>query len=235
VRQVRARKEGPAEDRIHEHLHAADILKAAGEVPWWGVMPLDGGLVMVPEPMLEIPRPAAHSHPVGLGEFVVLEELTVSLLDVPPFECLTQDTAPYSGFGPPIAAADVSESFSRVVEEATHRITEMFGVSPQPDRTGIVVLEELVSRMWREGWDPATSDTNLFVRDFGSVLMSVIHTMAGGEPVFRSTTDLSHASLWWPKDRLEVFPFHKMYRRLTDRTGESLVFFTDALMRKVGA
>jgi hypothetical protein len=79
------------------------------------------------------------------------------------------------------------------------------------------VLEEFFSRMWREGWDPATSDVNLFVRDLGSVFMSMILTMAGGEPVFRSMTDLSHASLWWKKNRLEVFPFHKTYRRLTDQ------------------
>jgi hypothetical protein len=166
--------------------------------------------------------------------FVVLEEPTVSLLDVPPFESLTQDTAPYSGFGPLVAAADVSEGFSNVVEEATRRITETFGVTPQPDRTGVAVLEELVSRMWREGWDPATSDVNLFVRDFGSVFMSALLAMAGGEPVFRSTTDLSHASLWWHRHRLEIFPFHKMYRRLTDQTGESLVFFADALLKKLG-
>jgi hypothetical protein len=158
----------------------------------------------------------------------------MSLLDVPPFESLTKDTAPYSGFGPSLDAGDVSDNFSQVVEEATGRISEMFGVRPQPDRTGIAVLEELVSRMWREGWDPATSDVNLFVRDFGSVLMSIIHTMADGELVFRSTTDLSHASLWWQKKRLEVFPFHKMYRRLTDEAGESLVLFVDGLTRRLG-
>jgi hypothetical protein len=65
--------------------------------------------------------------------------------------------------------------------------------------------------------------------------MSILQTVADGDPVFRSKTDLSHASLWWPKQRLEVFPLHKMYRRFTDQDGESLVFFVDSLHRRVGA
>lgn len=157
----------------------------------------------------------------------------MSLLEVPPFDSLTQGTTPYSGFGPLVLGPDAAENFSRVIKEASVRISEMLGVSPPPDRTGIAALEKLASRMWREGWDPESADVNLFVRDFGSVFMSIIQAMTTGEPVFRSKTDLSHASLWWPKKRLEVFPFHKMYRRLTDRDGESLVFFLDSLTKKL--
>lgn len=157
----------------------------------------------------------------------------MSLLEVPPFESLTQGTGPYSGFGPLVLEPEAAANFSRVVKEATGRISEMFGVSPPSDRTGIAALEELASRIWREGWDPERADVNLFVRDFGSVLMSITQAMTDGEPVFRSKTDLSHASLWWPKKRLEVFPFHKMYRRLTDQSGESLVFFVDSLAKKL--
>ena len=157
----------------------------------------------------------------------------MSLLEVPPCESLAQGTSPYSGFGPLVSETETIENFSRVVSEASTRISQMFGVSPPADRTGIAALEEVVSGMWSEGWDPETADVNLFVRDFGSLFMSIIQAMNGGEAVFRSKTDLSHASLWWPKKRLEVFPFHKMYRRLTDREGESLVFFVDSLVKKL--
>ena len=65
--------------------------------------------------------------------------------------------------------------------------------------------------------------------------MAAIQDVTGGQAIFRSRTDLSHASLWWPEKRVEVFPFHKMYRRLVDRDGESLVFFVKALVKKMGS
>ncbi len=157
----------------------------------------------------------------------------MSPLEVPPFEALTQGTSPYSGFGPIVNDEETTQNFSRVVSEASARLDEMFGLTPSRDRTGIAALEELVSRIWSEGWDPETADVNLFVRDLGSILMSLTQAIAGGDTVFRSPTDVSHASLWWPNERLEVFPFHKMYRRLVDRDGESLVFFVDGLAKRL--
>jgi hypothetical protein len=143
--------------------------------------------------------------------------LTVSPLAVPAFEALTHGTSPYSGFGPIVSDEETTRNFSRVVSEASARIDEMFGLTPSRDRGGIAALEELVTRIWSEGWDPETADVNLFVRDLGSIFMSTTREIAGGETVSRSRTDVSHASLWWPNRRLEVFPFHKMYRRLIDR------------------
>jgi hypothetical protein len=57
---VCSRKERPSEDWINEQLHADDILKLDANVPWWGVMPLDGGLVLIPEPMMEVIRRASY-------------------------------------------------------------------------------------------------------------------------------------------------------------------------------
>jgi hypothetical protein len=57
---VCTRKDRPSEDWIDEQLDAVDIRKLDQDVPWWGVMPLDGGLVLAPEPMLEVIRPAAY-------------------------------------------------------------------------------------------------------------------------------------------------------------------------------
>jgi hypothetical protein len=140
---------------------------------------------------------------------------------------------PYSGFGPIVGDEETKRRFSRVVADASARISETFEVSPSADQAGVETLEELVSGMWREGWDPETADVNLFVRDLGSLFMSIIQDIAGGEAVFRSQTDLSHASLWWPDKRLEVFPFHKMYRRLLERDGESLAFFVKGLTKRL--
>jgi hypothetical protein len=57
---VCARKERPGEGWISEHPHAAEIRTVGYDAPWWGVMPLDGGLVIVPEAMLEVIRPASY-------------------------------------------------------------------------------------------------------------------------------------------------------------------------------
>ena len=54
------RKQRPPEDWIEEQLNANDIRRLGQDVAWWGVMPLDGGLVLVPEPMLEVIRPATY-------------------------------------------------------------------------------------------------------------------------------------------------------------------------------
>jgi hypothetical protein len=159
----------------------------------------------------------------------------VSLLEIPPFEALTQGTSPYSGFGPLVTDKATAASFDRVVSEAVARISETFGLAASLDEKGVAALEGVVSRMWDEGWDPEARDVNLFVRDLGSAFMAIIQARVGGEAVFRSQTDLSHASLWWPQKRLEVFPFHKMYRRLIERDGESLTFFVEALASKLAS
>jgi hypothetical protein len=132
-----------------------------------------------------------------------------------------------------VSDEETTRNFSRVVSEASARVDEMFGLTPSRDRAGITALEGLVSRIWSEGWDPETADVNLFVRDLGSIFMLITQEIAGGETVFRSKTDVSHASLWWPDKRLEVFPFHKMYRRLVDSDGESLVFFLNGLTKRL--
>jgi hypothetical protein len=57
---VCARKDRPSGDWIDEQLNADDIRKLDANAQWWGVMPMDGGLVLVPEPMLEVIRPASY-------------------------------------------------------------------------------------------------------------------------------------------------------------------------------
>jgi hypothetical protein len=157
----------------------------------------------------------------------------VSSIDVPPFEVLTDVESPYAGFGPAVESDEASSSFAAVVSEAAHRVHEVFGVEPEYSRAGVAALEELISRMWKEGWDPEKAEINLFVRDLGSLFMRAIQAALGGEAIFRSPTDLSHASVWWRAARVEAFPFHRMYKRLSENEGGSLVFFFDSLISRV--
>jgi len=57
---VCSRKDRPPEDWINEQLNADDLRKLDAKAQWWGVMPMDGGLVLVPEPMLDVIRPASY-------------------------------------------------------------------------------------------------------------------------------------------------------------------------------
>ena len=54
------RKERPAESWIRDQENVDDIRRLPGSVSWWSVLPLTGGLVLIPEPMLEVLRPATY-------------------------------------------------------------------------------------------------------------------------------------------------------------------------------
>jgi hypothetical protein len=49
--------------------------------------------------------------------------------------------------------------------------------------------------------------------------------LLGGKLIFRSPGDIVdvHNSILWPG--VEVFPFHKAFKCLTDRDGESMAYF----------
>lgn len=151
--------------------------------------------------------------------------------EIPVPDALSGDKSPYSGFGKPLGV--VPERFAKVVLEARSRIKGTFGASFVDGRRGVKTLEALIADMWSEDWNPAEANINLFVSDFGSVLTDLTQKALGGELIFRSEVDLSHVSIFWPQVRLEAFPFHKVYKRLMARDGESLVFFFDSLVREV--
>lgn len=87
-------------------------------------------------------------------------------------------------------------------------------------------LEGVIEDMWQQGWDPHHGNVDLFVRDFGLILCKSLYSQcSGGSLQFRSQTNLDHTSIWWPAQGIEAFPFHKIYKRLFSRSGESTVFF----------
>ena len=150
----------------------------------------------------------------------------MSFHEVPPFDSLTDQAAPHEGFGDILSCRDITErKFIEGVAEAANRISEVFDVRIGTRLGNVRELDRLIDDMWFEGWTPNDDAINVFATDFGSVLTHLIREAFGGELVFRSDSDLSHLSCWWESERIEVFPFHKTYKRLSSREGESLVFF----------
>jgi hypothetical protein len=159
----------------------------------------------------------------------------VSFHEVPPFDVLAGARLPYGGFGPILRDHQIEERLVVVEAEASRRISDVFGmdVSMGPDR--VASLDKVIQQMWRTGWNPERGDVNLFARDFGSVLFLTLHRELNGELLFRSVTDLSHASVWWSSAAIEAFPFHKTYKALLESHGEGLRFYCNALKAKVAS
>jgi hypothetical protein len=57
------------------------------------------------------------------------------------------------------------------------------------------------------------------------LLIQVTQDLLGGRLIFRSPGDVVdvHNSIFWPG--VEVFPFHKVFKCLTNRDGESMAYF----------
>lgn len=145
---------------------------------------------------------------------------------VPPFDMLTGQQYPYSGFGKAqVHDSQLPNSYLQTVCQARKRTNEIFGINYATTIEDIQAIEKVIAAMWDEAWDPTQADINLFVTDFGCVVTEGLRDSLRGSLVLRSENDLSHASLWFPRNLVEVFPFHATYKRLRWREGQSLVFF----------
>lgn len=163
------------------------------------------------------------------------KERRVLYLDVPPFDVLTSQAVPYTGFGDPLAAAEKQQSgFQQTENRARKRVLEVFNLDLSEAKEFPGSLEAIIAQMWSEGWQPEPGDINLFATDFGCLLTGALRQTLGGQLVFRSPTDLSHLSMWWPKSSVEAFPFHKTYKRLQVAEGDSIAFFARSLTKLVG-
>lgn len=86
-------------------------------------------------------------------------------------------------------------------------------------------LQHIIDGMWSSGWNPQGRNINLFVTDFGLVLVAALREIHGGQLIFRSDSDLSHLSMWWPERNLEIFPFQYVLKCLLHRDGNSIISF----------
>lgn len=154
----------------------------------------------------------------------------MSNLEIPPFDLLKGQNAPFEGFGD-ILPKSLSNNnlLIGLISQATIRIEEDFEIGQGDAIKFVAELENIIDEMWQDGWDPQKGDVNLFTTDFGLILTKTIIDLYGGEFIFRSKTNLNHFSIWWVEKGIEVFPFHKMYKRLIYLSGENLSSFIQGL------
>jgi hypothetical protein len=118
-----------------------------------------------------------------------------------------------------------------VSNEAKRRFVEMF-LGNKKEIT-ISFLEKTIRKMWEEGWTPQKGNINLFATDFGAILTCLLLKRLNGKIVFRSKTDLNNLSIWWEKKKIEVFPFHKMLKRLSSQEGDDIEYFFNQIEQMV--
>jgi hypothetical protein len=158
----------------------------------------------------------------------------LSKIEIPPFDLITGDAIPFDGFGNIIEdKKNVEISFLKVLKEVNDRIRDIFNLDLNCENIDAVKdLENIISQMWLEGWDPEAGNYNLFTRDFGSILAREIKSQLGGEYIFRSRKRLDYMSIFWKEKKVEAFPFFKVLKRLFNKDGESLTYFF-ASLRKI--
>jgi hypothetical protein len=146
------------------------------------------------------------------------------------FDSLVGNEAPYIGFGGPIEELPcVCANFQDIARGAGDRVCKGFGIRFSNLAEVPRVLDGIIHTMWETGWDPESGKIDLFVHDFGVLFAANIKERFGGTQVFRSERDLTHFSLFWPRQRVEAFPFHKMAKCLLHREGEKLEGFVKGL------
>lgn len=150
------------------------------------------------------------------------------------FDLLTGQKESYLGFGNPLPeSSGRSSRFDALVDRAVIRVQEGFSVNLADDSVSATRLDSIISEMRDEGWKPESGNVNLFSTDFGLIVTRTLQRLAGGTLVFRSETDLNHTSIYWPTLGIETFPFHKVYKRLNAKEGESLDTFVRGVIRLV--
>src|SRR5690606_34787898 len=136
------------------------------------------------------------------------------------FDTLKGDDSPFRGFGEPtIYDSHGPSAYEGALETAKASAREYFGIGFQEPSNVIAAIEEAISSMWQTGWDPQTGRVDLFVWHFGILVAEALRIKYRGSFVIRDEQDYLRASLWWPEQEVEAFPFHKTYKRLHDRDG----------------
>jgi len=150
----------------------------------------------------------------------------VSNLKMPPFDLLTAQAEPYTGFGDPLPdSTERIQKFNSVVEGARIRLKEGFALRLNDGSLIPAQLDKIIDDMWGKAWSPKEGNVNLFATDFGLLLTYAINSQLGGNIIFRSDVDVSHLSVWWPERKLEAFPFHHVLKCLLEKNTNSLESF----------
>jgi hypothetical protein len=153
--------------------------------------------------------------------------LSNQIPDFPAFDLLVgRATTPYHGFGGVIwDSSELERKLHADAARVRQEVRDTFGVKLESTSTIPRELDDIVEEMWKTGWDPRVGDLNLFTRTFGLLLIEAALDLLGGKPVFRSPDDdvYIHNSIIWPG--VEAFPFHKVFKCLTEGDGETMAYF----------
>jgi len=139
------------------------------------------------------------------------------------FDLLCGEASPFAGFGfCEIEPSIEVQKFFQAAELSILRVNDTFELLLGSTTRYASELDDLISSMWQDGWNPKEKAFNLFVRDLGLCFTYLMQREIGGQLVFRGGDTLDHLSLWWPDSRVEAFPFHKVAKALSEQHGESL-------------
>jgi hypothetical protein len=139
---------------------------------------------------------------------------------------------PDTRYGEPVIdAAQFVSDFAAGAAHARGKVSSSFK-RPMDDPPGIVAaLEAIIAEMWAQGWTVDPKYFSVFVRDFGLVLASAIQSTHRCQLVYRSDEVLDHVSLWWPGQKLEAFPFHRIAKSLIAPAPGAIDAFVKTLPR----
>jgi len=138
------------------------------------------------------------------------------------FDALSGAEEPTPLLGERVAGPMVEARFEAVVAQARAAVESFFSVKLGDGVQRARALDELVGSLRQSGWEPSAEGTALYTLQFGALLMDAVLRECGGEAVFRSDRDLTHASVFFRATRVELFPFHKAFKAVARKQGEPL-------------
>lgn len=137
-------------------------------------------------------------------------------------------------YGPPARGDRQQLTFDREMAELGDKmiveVTALFddqGIDLDYSEESLDELEVLIGELWHG--EPIEEEAlEAIVANWGAYLGLTILQNIGGEWTFRK--DLEHASIHFPRTGMEIFPMHKVRRRLVLGPQESLVDFYEDLI-----
>jgi hypothetical protein len=154
----------------------------------------------------------------------------LSIRDIPDFPAFDMRsgtaTTPSHAFGEVIPdSTELEQLLQAYAAQVRSEVRETFHARLENSTSTPKELDNIIERMRETGWDPRVGDLGLFTATFGTLLTQVTQDLLGGRLIFRAPGDIVdvHNSILWPG--VEVFPFHKAFKCLTNPDGESMAYF----------
>ena len=143
-------------------------------------------------------------------------------------------------FGAPVTSQAENLAFEREMAELTDKMVLEVGAMFDEDpidldfsQESLEELDKLVTQVWGETPPEDIDALDAIVANWGAYLGQLIIENMGGQWQFRK--DLDHASVFFPRTQMEVFPLHKVRKRFRLGAEESLETFYEAIIDELTA